>query len=82
MTSRQTLMSEEIARARDLFAAARPLCDAVRGRLRLELRLTWHGGRRVLERIEAAGYDVFRRRPKLGPRDALYVLARGVGWAS
>lgn len=78
----RTLMSGEIARVRELYAAARPLCDAVPGRLRLELRFTWLGGNRVLERIEAAGYDVFRRRPKLGPRDALYVLARGVGWAA
>lgn len=78
----RTLMSEEIARVRDLYAAARPLCDAVRGRLRLELRFTWLGGNRVLERIEAVGYDVFRRRPKLGPRDALQVLARGVGWTA
>ncbi|HEX9427313.1 MAG TPA: squalene synthase HpnC [Candidatus Polarisedimenticolia bacterium] len=76
------LMAEQIARVEERFTAARPLCDEVGGRLRLELRLTWLGGRRVLERIESAGYDVFRRRPKLGPRDAFLVLTRGVVWRS
>ena len=42
-----------IARTRDLFAAGRPLCDAVRGRLRYELRATWLGGMRILNRVEA-----------------------------
>ena len=28
----------------------RPVCDAVRGRLRYELRATWLGGMRILDR--------------------------------
>lgn len=76
------LMARQVERARSLFAAGRPLCDAVGGRLRLELRLTWHAGRRVLERIEAAGYDVFARRPSLSARDGLVVLGRALRWAA
>ncbi|HEU4401857.1 MAG TPA: squalene synthase HpnC [Candidatus Polarisedimenticolia bacterium] len=78
----RALMRLQIERARALLAAGRPLCDAVRGRLRWELRLTWLGGERVLERIEMADYDVFRRRPRLGTRDALVVLGRAARWAS
>ena len=36
--------------------------------LRFELRLTWLGGSGILDRIEAVGYDVFRRRPRHGAR--------------
>jgi phytoene synthase len=78
----QCLMREQIRRTRGLFAAGRPLCDAVRGRLRLELRLTWLGGQRVLDRIEAAGFDVFTRRPRLGAADAVILLGRAVRWAA
>jgi phytoene synthase len=45
-----------------------PLARRLPGRLGWELRLMVLGGLRILERIEAAGYDVFRRRPTLtGP---------------
>lgn len=76
----RSLMREQIARSRRLFEAGRPLCDRVRGRLRAELRLTWQGGWRILERIEDAGYDVFRRRPRLTARDAGPILLRSLLW--
>jgi hydroxysqualene synthase len=76
----RTLMRDQLDRVRMLFSTARPLCDAVGGRLRWELRLTWLGGMRVLERIEAVDYDVFGRRPKLGARDAVGILGRAVLW--
>lgn len=76
----RSLMREEIRRTRRLFEAGRPLCDRVRGRLRAELRLTWHGGWRILERIERAGCDVFRRRPRLGARDAGPIVLRSLLW--
>lgn len=63
------LMRDLVARTRVLFDAARPLCDAVDGRLRWELRAIWIGGRRILDRIEAADHDVFRRRPRIGAAD-------------
>jgi phytoene synthase len=77
----RALLAEEVAAARALFDAGRPLCDAARGRLRFELRLTWEGGRRILEKIEEAGYDVFARRPRLGTADALRVAGRAMAWA-
>ena len=68
------------ARTRRLFREGRPVCDGVRGRLRLELRLTWLGGMRVLERVTGAGYDPFASRPVLGPRDVLPLVWRAVVW--
>ena len=56
-----------VARTRALFDEGRGVADGVSGRLRWELRLTWLGGVRILDRLERDGFDVFRRRPSLGP---------------
>jgi phytoene synthase len=78
----RALMKEEVTAARALFNAGRPLCDAVRGRLRWELRLTLQGGLRILEKIEMVDYDVFARRPRLGAADTLRISRRAMMWAS
>jgi squalene synthase HpnC len=76
------LMSELVARTRALFAEGRPLCDRVSRSLRFELRLTWLGGVRILDRIEAAGGDVFRRRPRHSLADRLGLALRAWRWAA
>ena len=68
------------ARTRDLFTSGRAVCDGVSGRLRWELRLTWLGGTRILDRLEQGGFDVFADRPALGARDVPPLLWRAVGW--
>jgi len=68
------------ARTRALFAAGRPVADSVRGRLRWELRATWLGGMRILDRLAAAGYDVFTARPKLGALDAVVIAGHALVW--
>jgi squalene synthase HpnC len=73
----QSALTEVAARTRSLFVAGRPVCDAVRGRLRWELRLTWLGGMRVLDKAEAAG---FTRRPALGMADLGPLLVQAVRW--
>jgi phytoene synthase len=77
----RALMEEEVAFTRRLFDAGRPLCDAVSGRLRWELRLTWLGGQRILEKIEGVDYDVYTRRPRLRAGDALRLSRRALTWA-
>jgi phytoene synthase len=69
------LIGELVRRTRELFERGRPLCDRVGSDLRFELRLTWLGGRGILDRIETAGYDVFRRRPSYG-----LVAKLGLAW--
>ena len=39
--------------------AGPPICDVVEGRLRYELRATWLGGVRILDRLGAVDFDVF-----------------------
>lgn len=68
------------ARTRVLFAEGRPVADRVGGRLGWELRATWHGGMRILDRLDACGYDVFSARPALGSRDALMIGWRTLTW--
>jgi len=65
-------------RTRALFERGRPLCYAVRGRLRYELRATWLGGTRILHRLERAGFD--GARPALGVGDGLVIALRTVAW--
>ena len=61
----QALMPFQVERARELMLSGAPLGRALPGRIGLEIRATIQGGLRILEKIERAGYDVFRRRPML-----------------
>lgn len=73
-------MSECGRRTRALFLDGRPVCDGVSGRLRYELRATWLGGTRILDRLDRSGFDVFQARPKLGTRDALVIACGTLLW--
>jgi squalene synthase HpnC len=79
--TRQAALAAAVRRTRALFDAGRPLCDAVRGRLRYELRATWLGGVRVLDRVERSERDVANRRPALGLRDWPWLAARLLTWS-
>lgn len=74
------VMERVAARTRDLFDAGRAACDGVAGRFRLELRLTWLGGRRILDRLERNRFDVLTARPALGLRDGLFMLWKALTW--
>jgi phytoene synthase len=69
-----------VQRTRELFARGRGVSEDVSGRLRMELRATWLGGVRVLDKIEALGYDTLHHRPRLTARDAVAIFARTAWW--
>ncbi len=71
----RALMAFEVTRARTLMLSGAPLALRLPGRIGWELRMVVQGGLRILEAIEAAEYDVFRRRPKLRLPDWLLI-----GW--
>ncbi len=75
------VMFEMAARTRRLFEEGRAVADGLDGRLRYELRLTWLGGRRILERLERSGFDVFTSRPTLGSADVPALLWSAVSWS-
>jgi squalene synthase HpnC len=70
-----------VTRTRALFDAGRPVCDGVRGRLRHELRATWLGGVRVLDKLEHGGFDPVRARPRLRRSDAPWFFWRLLTWS-
>ncbi|MDQ7989053.1 MAG: squalene synthase HpnC [Candidatus Dactylopiibacterium sp.] len=72
----RALMAFEVQRARAMMLAGAPLAKTLPGRVGWELRLVVQGGLRILERIEAVGYDVFRQRPRLGRLDWLLLAGR------
>jgi len=63
-----------------LFDKGRAVCDGVRGRLRYELRFTWLGGHRILDRVAAAGAWLPARRPTLGAADVAPILWQALRW--
>jgi len=74
------LVRYEVARTRALFERARPLVDVVGADLAVELALTWHGGMRILDKIEDIGPRLFAERPRLRTVDKAIVLARAIAW--
>lgn len=73
-------MRAAVQRTRRLFAAGRPVTDAVTGRLRWELRATWLGGMRILDKVEALGYNTLHHRPKLSAGDAAAIALGLITW--
>ena len=67
-------------RTRELFRGGRAVCDGVGGRLRCELRMTWLGGVRILDRLERNNFDVFASRPELTMADVPLLLWNALMW--
>jgi phytoene synthase len=74
----RSLMKFQVDRARGLMLSGTGLGKALPGRIGLEIRATIQGGLRILEKLERAGYDVFRRRPTLRALDWPVVLLKAV----
>lgn len=72
------LMDFEVDRAQTFFDRGSALPKQVSGRLRLELRLTWRGGARVLEKIRENQFDVFRHRPVVTTFDWVRIALRSL----
>ena len=69
-------LDELDARLRALIRRHQGEGDLRCGRLRLELEATWHGGTRVLEKLEQGRFDPVAARPKLGIGDGLVIAWR------
>jgi squalene synthase HpnC len=70
------LLRFQVDRTREMFMRGRQLPELVTGRLRHELRLTWLGGMRILERIARSGYNTLSERPTITMGDKVGLLAR------
>lgn len=72
----RALIKFQVDRARALMLSGKPLGTILTGRIGMEMRMIIQGGLRILDKIEAADYDVFNRRPVLKPFDWVIMLAK------
>lgn len=72
----RAVLREQVLAARQALLAGSPLAWRLRGRIGLELRLVVHGGLRILEKLEAGGFNPFAIRPIIGRRDGLLLCWR------
>jgi len=72
----RALMKYEVDRARELMLYGKPLGSILSGRIGLEMRMIITGGLRILDKLEATDYDMFKRRPVLRPFDWVIMLAK------
>jgi squalene synthase HpnC/squalene synthase HpnD len=70
------LMTELIARTRQLFAQGRPLAGCVDARLRVDIELFSCGGLAVLDAIESMGYNTLAKRPSIGAITRVLLFGR------
>jgi len=68
------LMCYQVERTEQMFQEGKPLVFDVGSDLRMELKLTWNGGMRILQKIEHQDYDVLARRPSLSLLDKTSIL--------
>ncbi|HXG57161.1 MAG TPA: squalene synthase HpnC, partial [Vicinamibacterales bacterium] len=76
----KSALARSVVVTRALLEAGRPVADFAEGRLKYELRATWLGGMRILEKVERSGYDTLHHRPTLGPPDAAAIAAGALLW--
>ncbi len=78
----RALMDFEVERARGLFVRGLKLADRLTGAARFDVRLFSRGGMRILDLVEKADYDVFRRRPTISKAGKAWIAVRtllGIG---
>jgi squalene synthase HpnC len=71
----QQLIAAHVHAARAMMLRGQPLAKKIPGRGGWELRLVVQGGLRILDKIEAQGFNTLQRRPRLGPWDVVVM-----GW--
>jgi phytoene synthase len=72
------LLRFQVDRARQMMLEGAALVRNLEGRFRMEIAITVQGGLRILEKLEAAGYDMFRHRPAHRGLDWPILFARAL----
>jgi squalene synthase HpnC len=70
----RSLMAFEVQRTADMFVEGKPLLSKVDRNLSLELRLTWNGGTKILQKIHKMDYNVLTKRPVLNFFDKIGIF--------
>ncbi|QSR88354.1 squalene synthase HpnC [Methylacidiphilum caldifontis] len=72
------LLSFQVQRTSNLFEKGKALINTLPFPLKLEIALTWHGGKRILDKIEKVGYNTLKFRPKLHYTDFFLLLIKAL----
>ena len=75
----RSLMLHEVEKTVLLFELGKPLLNSVGRDLRFQLRLTWLGGMRILQKIQRSNYDVFQNRPTISAWDKCRLIVQAIG---
>jgi len=70
------LLAFEVQRTAEIFMEGKPLISQVGKELSRELKLTWYGGMRILQKIHGQDYNVLNKRPALTKLDKSGLLFR------
>lgn len=68
------LIAFEVERTKHLFSEGKELLGRIGTDLSFELRLTWFGGMKILEKIKKKNYDTIRERPSLSSFDKIKIF--------
>jgi len=69
-----------VARTRAILEKSRPLVDRVGSSFAIEVALVWHGGMRILEKIDDLGAAILHKRPQLNSVDKAQAVTRALAW--
>ncbi|QDQ41847.1 squalene synthase HpnC [Methylacidiphilum kamchatkense Kam1] len=72
------LLSFQVKRTEELFDKGKVLIDTLRWPLKLEIALTWYGGKTILDKIKKINYNTLAFRPKLGYKDIPSLLFKSL----
>ena len=72
------LLKFQVDRTQGIFDQGALLTKKLHGLLRLEIRLTWLGGTKILRKIEAQDYDTLSHRPKIRKTDMALLFLRAL----
>jgi squalene synthase HpnC len=69
-----------VARTRSVFMRARPLVQQVGDDIAVEMAISWHGGMRILDKIDSSGSQLLTKRPQLNNADKAVVVSKALAW--
>ncbi len=70
------MMKELVEKTKAIFNDGKGIIDLVGGRLRLELKATYLGGKEILKKIEEINYNVLSQRVKVEKSEKINILFR------
>lgn len=71
------LLELQLHRARSIYTHGQPLCKRLSGRFAIEISIIYHGGIRVLNKLEQNTSNIYLR-PRLNRKDKLFMIWQGL----